>query len=90
MYSQQDNAERNQQLARIARAMAKLFPQWVVNTAAALAEVHALTERLDHAMARDYLALQPVSRSQSDAAPCMHAGGRWLTLLHASINSGLC
>ena len=43
----------------------------MVNTAAALAEVHALTERLDHAMARIYLRLQPVSHSQSNAAPCI-------------------
>ena len=68
LYSDKDYAERDQQFARIASTIAKLFPQPVVNTAAALAEVHALTERLDDAMARAYLALQPMGDSQIDAA----------------------
>ena len=58
LYSDKDYAERDQQFARIASTNAKLFPQSAVNTAAALAELHALTERLDDAMARAYLALQ--------------------------------
>ncbi len=58
LYSDKDYAERDQQFARIAGTIAKLFPQSVVNTAAALAQVHALTERLDDAMAREYLALE--------------------------------
>ena len=58
LYSDKDYAERDQQFARIAGTIAKLFPSSVVNTAAALAEVHALTERLDHAMALHDLALQ--------------------------------
>ena len=60
LYGDKDYAERDQQFARIANTIAKLFPQSVVNTAAALAEVHALTERLDDAMARAYLELQLV------------------------------
>jgi hypothetical protein len=59
LYSDKDYAERDQQFARIANTIAKLFPQVVVNTAAALAEVHALTERLDDAMVQAYLALEP-------------------------------
>ena len=59
LYGDKDYAERDQQFARIANTIAKLFPQLVVNTAAGLAEVHALTERLDDAMARAYLMLQP-------------------------------
>ncbi len=59
LYSDKDYAERDEQFARIATTIARLFPQSVVNTAAALAEVHALTERLDDAMARSYLALYP-------------------------------
>ena len=58
LYSDKDYAERDQQFARIASTIAKLFPQSVVNTAAALADVHALTERLDDAMAQAYLASQ--------------------------------
>ncbi len=56
LYSDKDYAERDQQFARIANTIAKLFPQSVVNTAAALAEVHALTEKLDDLMARQWLA----------------------------------
>ena len=68
LYSDKDYAVRDQQFARIANTIAKLFPQSVVNTAAALAEVHALTERLDDAMARAHLALQPDNPEQCDAA----------------------
>lgn len=56
LYSDKDYAERDQQFARIAGTIAKLFPQPVVNTAAALADVHALTEQLDDLMAREWLA----------------------------------
>ena len=56
LYSDKDYAERDQQFARIASTIARLFPQAVVNTAAALAEVHALTETLDDLMARCWLA----------------------------------
>lgn len=68
LYSDKDYAERDQQFARIANTIAKLFPQSVVNTAAALAEVHALTERLDDAMAHAYLALQAANPELSVAA----------------------
>ena len=55
LYSDKDYAQRDQQFARIASTIAKLFPQAVVNTAAALAEVHALTESLDDLMARQWM-----------------------------------
>jgi hypothetical protein len=51
LYTDRDYAERDAQFARIAGAMEKLFPRDVAETAAALAELHALTESLDHAMA---------------------------------------
>ena len=68
LYSDKDYAERDQQFARIASTIAKLFPQSVVNTAAALARVHALTERLDDAMARAYMVVRQANENQSDAA----------------------
>ena len=68
LYSDKDYAERDQQFARIASTIAKLFPQSVVNTAAALARVHALTERLDDAMARVYMVVRQANESQSEAA----------------------
>lgn len=51
LYSDRDYASRDQQFARIASTIARLFPPSVVATAAALAEVHALTETLDDRMA---------------------------------------
>jgi hypothetical protein len=52
LYSERDGEERDAQFARIAGAVEKLFPRDVAETAAALARLHALTESLDHAMAR--------------------------------------
>ena len=56
LYSDKDYAQRDHQFARIANTIARLFPQAVVNTTGALAEVHALTETLDDQMARCWLA----------------------------------
>ena len=67
LYSDKDYAERDQQFARIASTVTKLFPQAVVDTAAALAEVHALTEQLDDAMGRAAVALQSSEPAQSEA-----------------------
>ena len=53
LYSDRDYRERDAQFARIAGAVEKLFPRDVADTAASLARLHALTESLDHAMARD-------------------------------------
>ena len=55
LYGDQDYAQRDQQFARIASTIARLFPDAVVETAAALAEVHALTEQLDDLMAQQWL-----------------------------------
>lgn len=52
LYSDRDYADRDAQFARIAGAVEKLFPRDVADTAAGLAQLHALTESLDHAMAR--------------------------------------
>lgn len=52
LYSDRDYGERDAQFARIAGAVEKLFPRDVAATAGALAQLHALTESLDHAMAR--------------------------------------
>ena len=55
LYGDKDYAQRDQQFSRIANAIARLFPKAVVETAAALAEVHALTEALDDRMAQQWL-----------------------------------
>lgn len=51
LYSDRDYADRDAQFARIAGAVERVFPRDVAHTAAALAQLHALTESLDHAMA---------------------------------------
>jgi hypothetical protein len=56
LYSDKDYAERDAQFARIAGAIEKFFPAQVVETAVSLAQLHALTEELDQAMALAWLA----------------------------------
>lgn len=50
LYGDADYSERDAQFSRIAGALQRLFPQQVTATAVALAQLHVLTERLDHAM----------------------------------------
>ena len=52
LYGDRDYARRDEQFARIAGAIEKLFPAHVVGTAASLAKLHAMTEDLDMQMAR--------------------------------------
>jgi len=56
LYSDKDYAERDAQFGRIAGAIERLFPAQVAGASVALAELHALTEGLDHAMALAWLA----------------------------------
>jgi hypothetical protein len=65
LYSDRDFAERDVQFARIAAAIEKLFPQQVAATAVALAELHALTEELDQAMALAWLSQVDEEMSES-------------------------
>lgn len=51
LYSDKDYSLRDAQFARIAGALQRLFPRQVVTTAVALAQLHVLTEELDHEMA---------------------------------------
>ena len=51
LYSDKDYAERDAQFARIAGAIESLFPAQIADTAVDLAQLHALTEELDQAMA---------------------------------------
>lgn len=50
LYSDKDFAERDVQFAKIAGALQTLFPKQVVQTAVTLAQLHQLTEELDHQM----------------------------------------
>ena len=51
LYSDKDYSQRDARFARIAGALQTIFPRPVVETAVLLAELHVLTEELDHAMA---------------------------------------
>lgn len=55
LYSDKDYAQRDAQFARIAGAIETVFPKQVVETSVALAQLHALTEDLDQALARAWL-----------------------------------
>ncbi len=81
LYGEHDYAQRDQQFARIANTIARIFPAAVVETAASLAEVHALTEKLDDLVAREWLI-----RPQLDAAEryisCWRAVGDRLSRAH--------
>lgn len=57
LYGDHDFSERDAQFARIAGTVERLFPPAVALLAVDLAEMHALTETLDHALAEHWLAL---------------------------------
>ena len=78
LYSDKDYAERDAQFARIAGAIERLFPQQVSGTAVALAELHALTEELDQAMALAWLAYanRGLSEAQRYTAAWREVGRR--------------
>lgn len=63
LYSDKDFTERDAQFARIAGALERVFPEPVVHTAVALAQLHRLTEELDLAMARHWLKAPPASEA---------------------------
>lgn len=56
LYGPADFSDRDDQFARIVPALVRLFPEHIVDTVAQLAELHALSERLDTAMARQRIA----------------------------------
>lgn len=51
LYGPHDFTQRDDQFARVVPALVRLFPQDIVATVVALAELHALSETLDTAMA---------------------------------------
>ncbi|MBC7601926.1 MAG: hypothetical protein H7255_04600 [Ramlibacter sp.] len=65
LYSDKDYAERDAQFARIAGAIERFFPSQVVATAVALAELHAFTEDMDHAMAVVWSDLEGLSGAEA-------------------------
>jgi hypothetical protein len=49
LYGPRDYSERDAQFARVVPALVRLFPQEIIDTVGTLAELHALSERLDSA-----------------------------------------
>ena len=74
LYGDKDYAQRDQQFSRIANTIARLFPKAVVETAATLAEVHALTEALDDRMAQQWL-LDATGNTAARYVRCWRAVG---------------
>ncbi|MEO7390903.1 MAG: hypothetical protein ABIU58_01935 [Ramlibacter sp.] len=72
LYSAKDYAVRDAQFARIAGAIERFFPDQVVRAAVALAELHAMTEALDQAMALAWLA-----RADADASEALRYVTAW-------------
>lgn len=67
LYGEQDFSQRDDQFGRIAGAIERLFPAAVGQLAVDLAEIHALTESLDHDMAKHWSAQsQRLSPSERD------------------------
>lgn len=69
LYSDKDYTERDAQFGRIAGGLQALFTQHAVATAVSLAQLHLLTEELDHAMARAWI--------DSERLPTISAGARY-------------
>jgi hypothetical protein len=77
LYSDKDYSQRDAQFARIAGAIERFFPDAVAHTAAALAQLHALTEDLDQAMALAWLSAPQLSMNEPlRYAACWQAVGR--------------
>ncbi|MES2424060.1 MAG: hypothetical protein V4562_06515 [Pseudomonadota bacterium] len=76
LYSDTDYSARDAQFARIAGALQKFFPAAVVATATALAQLHALTEALDHAMGNAWLAHPQLEPAQRYVAAWQSVGRR--------------
>jgi hypothetical protein len=60
LYGDKDYTDRDQQFARIAGPLERIFPADVVATAETLAELHRLSEHLDDRMAEAWRALEPL------------------------------
>jgi hypothetical protein len=59
LYDARDFSERDHQFGRVAPTLHRLFPNSVVNVATTLAQLHGISEQLDHAMAIEFLSLSP-------------------------------
>lgn len=75
LYSDKDYSLRDAQFARIAGGLQRLFPKQVVATAVTLAQLHILTEELDHQMALAWMGMDATDAVARYMA-CWRAVGR--------------
>ena len=83
LYSDSDYTDRDQQFGRIAGTLQTMFPQPVVNTAVALAVLHAQTEGLDQDMGRAWLPQAADTVDAGDAAARYTTAWRTVGQRHA-------
>ncbi|MCM2356403.1 MAG: hypothetical protein NDI68_06895 [Arenimonas sp.] len=76
LYGERDFAQRDDQFARIAGAIEKLFPAQVAATAGRLADLHAQTETLDLQVARGWRQEEGAPEPMRYALAWRHAGGQ--------------
>lgn len=78
LYSDKDYSQRDAQFSRIAGALQRLFPQQVIATAVALAQLHLLTEELDWQMASQWEVRKnvPAKDAVAQYVACWRAVGR--------------
>lgn len=67
LYGPMDFSQRDGQFARIVPGLVRLFPADIVDTVASLADLHALSETLDTAMARTLGGVPPGNQSYAEA-----------------------
>ena len=73
LYSDKDYSVRDAQFSRIAGALQTFFPKQVVAIAVSLAELHALTEELDHKMGVEWLSAE----RRASASEAQRYGRAW-------------
>jgi hypothetical protein len=76
LYSDKDYTARDQQFARIAGTLQTMFPRPVVDTAVALAVLHAQTENLDQDMGRAWLKAEAAAPEAPRYAAAWRAVGQ--------------
>ncbi|MDQ7743779.1 FFLEELY motif protein [Hydrogenophaga pseudoflava] len=76
LYGDHDFGQRDAQFGRIAGAIERLFPEAVAELSIDLAEMHALTETLDHTMATHWLELAPEQPAAKRYVQAWRATGR--------------
>jgi hypothetical protein len=78
LYADRDFSQRDAQFGRIAPAIERFFPQSVTQLATTLAQLHALSEQLDHRLAVALHAIPFIA--PTDSAVRMHYPSAWRTV----------